>query len=168
VTNTETDGNRLAMRRSVFLSCSLARRAADRGFLPVLLASALSLGCAAERSAGGAGGSAATTAASIGADATTFAALQRACFDCHSTEKSAAWNAKMAFSYWVPSHDLDAVNFSRWRGYDAKRRTSTLAAIAQVVREGDMPPVDYRVLHPSAKLTEEEKAAIVEWATAKS
>jgi hypothetical protein len=127
----------------------------------------LASGCAAQAPAGSLATNPSKTAAANQTAAATAALdplVRRACYDCHSNEGAAPWNAKLAFSYWFPSDALQSVNFSQWATYDAKRRGETRKAIADVVRSGDMPPIDYRVLHPSAKLTKDEAAAVVAWA----
>jgi hypothetical protein len=80
----------------------------------------------------------------------------RACFDCHSNKTRWPWYANVAPMSWVVQLDVEyarsVINFSEWnRRYEragyAGRRTST----------GMMPPYKYRMAHPEADLTPEER-----------
>ncbi|HSJ99703.1 MAG TPA: heme-binding domain-containing protein, partial [Kofleriaceae bacterium] len=80
----------------------------------------------------------------------------RACFDCHSNHTRWPWYANLAPFSWAVQLDVEAarsvINFSEWnRRYElaryAGRRTST----------GMMPPQKYRLAHPEADLTPEER-----------
>lgn len=80
----------------------------------------------------------------------------RACFDCHSNQTRWPWYASVAPFSWAVQLDVEAarsvINFSEWNrryarsGY-AGRRTSS----------GMMPPYKYRMAHPEADLTPEER-----------
>jgi len=120
-------------------------------------------GCAAERPEPATSTASISAEQSLGAPAGVEAALRRACYDCHSAGAHPAWNARIAFTYWIPRHTLDALNFSAWSSYDETRRAQMRVLIAQVVKSGDMPPGDYRLFHPSGKLTTAETAAILAW-----
>ena len=83
----------------------------------------------------------------------------RACFDCHSNQTRWPWYAKVAPLSWAVQFDVDTarsvINFSEWNRRDALagyagRRTST----------GMMPPYQYRMAHPEANLTPEERAEL--------
>ena len=141
-----------------------------------LLATVLAPGCAAKSPAPAAAtaqpapsGILSSSVLASGHGETDVAAdrlLRRACYDCHSSEGAAPWYAKMAFSYWVPNDALKTANFSDWGTYDAKRQAETRKAIADVVKSGEMPPIDYRFLHPAAGLTKEQADVVVAWAEA--
>jgi hypothetical protein len=83
----------------------------------------------------------------------------RACFDCHSNETTWPWYSSAAPISWLVVHDVqegrDALNFSEW-----DRPQQRLREIAEVLREGEMPPVYYRWTHPSAILSAAEKAQL--------
>ncbi|HEY2775302.1 MAG TPA: heme-binding domain-containing protein [Candidatus Binatia bacterium] len=128
----------------------------------VVVASTFFAGCAAQNPAPLAEAARSPVAGVAAVDG----ALRRACYDCHSATKAPPWNAKIAFSYWIPQHTLDALDFDRWSTYDDARRRALLQLIAAVVRKGDMPPGDYTFFHPGARLSDSEKAAILAWATA--
>jgi len=80
----------------------------------------------------------------------------RACYDCHSNQTRWPWYAKVAPFSWTVQFDVEAarsvINFSEWNrryalaGYAGRRTTS-----------GMMPPYKYRMAHPEADLTPEER-----------
>jgi mono/diheme cytochrome c family protein len=79
----------------------------------------------------------------------------RACFDCHSNETSWPWYTNVAPISWLAVRDVDegraTLNFSEW-GSQGRHADEA----AEVVREGEMPPVYYTWLHPSARLSDAE------------
>jgi len=91
--------------------------------------------------------------------------LRRACFDCHSNETVWPAQAYVAPLSWYVAHDVkegrEELNFSEWGPKQEQRTAKTLA---KEVGKGDMPPALYVVAHPSAKLSEAEKALLVSWA----
>jgi len=83
-----------------------------------------------------------------------------ACFDCHSNDTEWPWYSNVAPFSWLIQRDVDEgrqrLNFSEWgRGRQEARE------IGEVVREGEMPPLQYRVMHTSARLSVQEKEALM-------
>ena len=95
------------------------------------------------------------------------AVLERSCFDCHSNRTRWPWYAWVAPASWLLAHDVNEarghMNFSTWNRYDAKERADHLEEIAEVVEEGEMPPWFYLPLHPKARLSQSDAAAIRAW-----
>src|SRR5258705_3723702 len=95
------------------------------------------------------------------------AVLERSCFDCHSNQTRWPWYAWVAPASWLLSHDVNEarghMNFSTWNRYDAQERAEHLEEIAEVVEEGEMPPWFYLPLHPKARLSQSDAAAIHAW-----
>lgn len=91
--------------------------------------------------------------------------LRRACFDCHSNETVWPPQAYVAPLSWIVSHDVqegrEELNFSEW---GPKPEEKTRKKLPEEVGKGDMPPFLYVVAHPGAKLTNDEKALLVNWA----
>jgi hypothetical protein len=88
---------------------------------------------------------------------------QRACFDCHSNETTWPWYSNVAPVSWLVQHDVDEgreyLNFSQWgQGGEGEEAEELYEALA----EGQMPPSNYLITHPEARLTETEKAALTE------
>lgn len=88
----------------------------------------------------------------------TRALARRACFDCHSNET--VWPA---YSYVAPVSWLVARNVQRGRhklNFSEFGTTSNSEQetddIPKVFRRGSMPPREYLLLHPEARLTAEE------------
>ncbi|KAB2905315.1 MAG: hypothetical protein F9K27_04575 [Anaerolineae bacterium] len=80
---------------------------------------------------------------------------EKACFDCHSNKTDWPWYSKIAPISWrVAGHvheGREYLNFSEW---DNNNEGDELV---EVVQEGEMPPWDYRLMHPNARLTDKEK-----------
>ena len=97
--------------------------------------------------------------------------LRKACFDCHSHETEWPWYSRVApVSWWMADHVADAradLNFSRWPLFDYEARRHLLGDIEEEVREGEMPLWSYRLGHPEARLTAEEKDILLDWARAR-
>ena len=88
----------------------------------------------------------------------TLALAEAACFDCHSNETNwDPWYASVAPSSWLVQHDVEEgrghLNFSEW---DQGGRLRDMSELFQVVEDGSMPPAQYLILHPEAKLTQSE------------
>lgn len=91
----------------------------------------------------------------------TRALAVRACFDCHSNETKWPWYSRIAPVSWLVQHDVDegreTMNFSRW---DLAYEDATESA--EAVLQGEMPMAVYVPLHPSARLSPEEKRALAD------
>ncbi|MFN2149626.1 MAG: heme-binding domain-containing protein [Anaerolineales bacterium] len=85
----------------------------------------------------------------------------RACYDCHSNETTWPWYADLAPVSWLVQRDVQegrrALNFSDW-GTSGRRAFEA----AEVVLEGEMPPVYYTWMHSSAKLTDAERQSLAQ------
>jgi len=103
-----------------------------------------------------------------GAPAPVASILRAACYDCHSNETVWPWYSRVAPVSWLVAHDVlegrEAVNFSRWDRLDDDLRARVLRKVAEEVREGEMPPILYRVGHRVARLTPEQREALQAWA----
>jgi len=78
-----------------------------------------------------------------------------ACFDCHSNETDWPWYSNVAPVRWFLTRDVSrgrkALNFSEWQHDD-----QALGA-AESVENGAMPPVRYRLMHSTARLSDQER-----------
>ena len=81
---------------------------------------------------------------------------QRACFDCHSNETIWPWYSSVAPFSWLIGQDVEEgrerLNFSAWG-----RGEQEIEEIADVIQNGEMPPVYYVILHPEANLSNQER-----------
>lgn len=82
----------------------------------------------------------------------TRALARQACFDCHSNETVWPAYANIAPASWLVQHDVDegraALNFSEW-----VRPQRDAKEAPKEVREGDMPPIAYTLIHAGARLS---------------
>ena len=95
--------------------------------------------------------------------AQTQALARRACIDCHSNETNWRWYTYIAPASWLVAHDVDEgrreLNLSQLN--TDPTRTSRLAQrIQRAIQNGQMPPSQYLIMHPEAKLTPDEKQAL--------
>ena len=85
----------------------------------------------------------------------------RACADCHGHNTTWPWYSNVAPVSWLVQHDVEEgrehFNVSAW-GIQKKNKGDEAA---EEVREGEMPPAVYLPAHPEAKLSAEEKEALV-------
>ena len=97
----------------------------------------------------------------------TRALAKRACFDCHSNETTWPWYSNVApISWFLQGHVDDgreALDFSEW---DASKPRKSAKKAAREVERGDMPLSTYLWMHPDARLSADEKAALVKGLTA--
>ena len=94
--------------------------------------------------------------------------LRKACYDCHSHETRWPWYAYVAPVSFLVHHDVvearEHMNFSRWGSYDAAQRNDLFEEIAEEVREREMPLQIYLSLHAEARLTNDERRILTDWA----
>ena len=94
--------------------------------------------------------------------------LRKACYDCHSNETRWPWYSRVApISWWIADHvehGRGDLNFSEWPALDFYAQELALEDIEQQITKGEMPLRSYTVLHPEARLTEDEREAILRWA----
>ena len=87
----------------------------------------------------------------------------RACYDCHSNETVWPWYSNIAPVSWLIQRDVDSgrrhLNFSDWANSREKQE------IVEVISGGYMPPSQYLLMHPEAKLTDAEKQAFIDGIT---
>jgi hypothetical protein len=96
--------------------------------------------------------------------------LKTSCYSCHSNETEYPWYSYVAPSSWLVVRDInkgrEELNFSNWSDYDMRRMLSKLEDIGTEVSEGHMPMPIYTFMHPSAKLSDEQRQLIVLWSEA--
>jgi hypothetical protein len=88
----------------------------------------------------------------------------RACFDCHSNETVWPWYANIAPFSWRLQNHVDEgrakLNFSEWGTGEQE-----VEHVVGLVREGEMPTWDYRLLHPEARLSDAETSTFLDGLT---
>lgn len=96
--------------------------------------------------------------------------IKKACYNCHSNETNWVWYTKIAPVSFLTASDVHDgrkhLNFSDWNAYSGKIE-KVKEEIWDEVREENMPPWQYRIMHSNARLTQEEKDILRNWATSK-
>lgn len=84
-----------------------------------------------------------------------------ACFDCHSNETKWRWHSNIAPVSWKVQSGVDSgrdeLNYS-----ESRAGGEHFAKSAEAVREREMPPGDYTILHPGARLSATEKQELID------
>jgi hypothetical protein len=90
------------------------------------------------------------------------------CADCHSYAVNSPWYSAIPLLHRVIENDrgeakehLEISKGFPFAGHGTPEED--LQAIEEVTRNGTMPTRFYRLMHPSAKLTEDEKSKIQSW-----
>ena len=93
--------------------------------------------------------------------------MKNACYDCHSFETRYPWYTSVQpVAWWVKGHITEGreqLNFSKWGAYSAKRKDHKLEEMVEMVEEGEMPLKSYTWAHPDARLTSEQRSALIAW-----
>jgi len=94
--------------------------------------------------------------------------LRRACYDCHSHETRWPWYSRVApISWWIADHvehGRGDLNFSEWPALDFYAQELAFKDIEEQITKGEMPLRNYTILHPEARLTDDERETILRWA----
>jgi hypothetical protein len=94
--------------------------------------------------------------------------LQTSCYDCHSNNTRYPWYNYVQPAAWILAnhikHGKRDLNFSDFGSYSVRKQQSKLKAIADQVKDGEMPLYSYTIIHKNARLSKEEKALIIDWA----
>lgn len=89
----------------------------------------------------------------------TKSLFMQACGDCHSNLTDWRWYTNVAPVSWLVQHDVDdgraVLNVSRW-----DQPQPDAGELVENVRSGEMPPLQYKLIHSSARLSDAEKAAL--------
>jgi hypothetical protein len=85
-----------------------------------------------------------------------------ACYDCHSNETEWPFYSYVAPMSWLVRYDIErgreALNFSLWGSDEGD---GDAGDAAEAVEDGSMPPDRYVRLHPDARLSDEERQALI-------
>lgn len=96
--------------------------------------------------------------------------LAAKCGDCHSTNTRYPVYSFLAPVSWMIEHDVQTarshLQLSQWQAYSDAERINALSRLASEVNAGEMPPKNYLILHPAARLSAEEHQQLYDWARA--
>jgi len=85
---------------------------------------------------------------------------QEGCFDCHSNLTEWPWYTSVAPVSWLTQRDVDsgreALNFSEWQ----KPQDANLQDVIEAIRSKDMPPLQYRLVHSEARLSDNQRQVL--------
>jgi hypothetical protein len=94
--------------------------------------------------------------------------LRQSCYDCHSNETVWSWTAYVAPGSWLVVRDVhrarDEFNLSEWDRVDERDRNELPAEMVEEVEEGAMPLPPYILIHPEARVSDEDLAVLRSWA----
>jgi cytochrome c len=90
--------------------------------------------------------------------------LMTKCADCHSSETRWPVYARVAPGSWLIERDIvearKKMDLSRWEEMPVETQEVLAAKIVQEAKSGDMPPLQYRLLHWDAKLSKGDVQAL--------
>lgn len=94
--------------------------------------------------------------------------FEKKCFDCHSQFTHYPWYHQLPIVRSMIDDDIKEgrshIDFSHdfpFLGHGSV--LEDLDSIKEEIEEGEMPPLKYRIFHPSSKVTESEKLVILKW-----
>lgn len=94
--------------------------------------------------------------------------LKTACYDCHSNNTNYPWYSRVQPFGWMLAnhikHGKKNLNFSEFGKYPPRMQQSKLKAIADQIKDREMPLYSYTLIHKNARLTTEQKNMIIAWA----
>ncbi len=103
------------------------------------------------------------------ADAQIAQVIKNSCYDCHSNQINYPWYTNIApISWWIKHHINEGshhLNFSEWGDYSGRKADHKLEECVEMVEEGEMPMESYTWMHGSAKLSKEQRNALVAFFT---
>ena len=96
--------------------------------------------------------------------------IERSCQNCHSERTEWPWYSYIAPVGWMIENDVSEgrqhLNLSHWEEYSSYQQSGLLSKMAAAIRNRQMPPGRYTLLHPAAKLSNAEIAQIDQWTQA--
>lgn len=97
-------------------------------------------------------------------DPRTEQLVSDSCNACHSNLTSWPIESNVAPTSWLIQSDVEGgrgiLNFSEW-----DRPQADLDEVVEAIEGGEMPPLQYKLLHPSSKLSDAEKSELVQGLT---
>lgn len=96
--------------------------------------------------------------------------LAKSCNDCHSNNTRYPWYANVQpVDWWLTNHINDGkkeLNFDLYTAKSLRYQYRKMEELVEQVKEGKMPLNSYLWMHKDAKLTDEEKNKLINWADA--
>lgn len=97
-----------------------------------------------------------------------LAVMKRSCYDCHSNSTVWPWYSRVAPISWYVARDVNVarrhINLQNWEAQiNEQEAKEHLGLVCKQVREGKMPPADYRFMHKGTDVSPEETNSICAW-----
>jgi len=86
--------------------------------------------------------------------------FMRACGDCHSNETVWPWYSRVFPVSALIANDVNEGRF-RFNISEWGVRENEAGEAAEIVQEGEMPPAQFLLIHPEARLTSSEKQELI-------
>jgi cytochrome c len=104
--------------------------------------------------------------ASVPKDVRTL--LVEKCADCHSENTHAPWYSNFAPASWLMERDIikgrKHMNLSSWETLTPDQQQTLIAKIVQQTHSGNMSPLQYRLIHWNARITNVDQQTLTAWA----
>ncbi|MDY8137330.1 heme-binding domain-containing protein [Aquimarina sp. 2201CG5-10] len=90
-----------------------------------------------------------------------------ACYDCHSNQTNYEWFDNIAPISWYIDNNIKegvfVLNFSEWANYETIDKEIIFSAIPFNINTDRMPTPQYKILHPKAELSNNNKRNMLLW-----
>lgn len=94
--------------------------------------------------------------------------LKKACYDCHSNNTQYPWYSNIQPVYWWLNDHIQEgkreLNFDEYTNKRLRYQYHKMEEVIEQVKEGEMPLNSYTWTHADARLTQDEKVALTQWA----
>ena len=94
--------------------------------------------------------------------------LRSSCYDCHSNNTNYPWYNNIApVSFWIAdhiNHGKAHLNFSEWANGDNTKKAHKMEEVVETMKSAEMPLTEYTWTHSQARLTDQQRRAVIEWA----
>jgi mono/diheme cytochrome c family protein len=88
------------------------------------------------------------------------ALVKEHCFQCHSNETEWPGYSNVAPGSWLIAWDVNRgrreFNFSDW-----KNNPGELDEMIEAIQEGEMPPIQYWIVHPNSRMNAQQKQELI-------
>ncbi|MCK5781419.1 MAG: heme-binding domain-containing protein [Flavobacteriales bacterium] len=94
--------------------------------------------------------------------------IKASCYDCHSNETVYPWYSYVAPVSFLVKRDTEEgrknLNFSDWEELSKMKKAKALSGFIDEIEEGSMPFPPYLITHNDAKMSDDQKQALMDWA----
>ena len=101
------------------------------------------------------------TKAAVWTNAQAQTLAENGCYDCHSNLTKRWWATEIAPASWLAPADVTggrgALNFSEW-----DKPQAGLDDVLESVQSGSMPPLQYKLFHGNARLSDAERKQLAD------